>query len=476
MQGENGRSPVGVGIGVRALAVRWLPPLLLAAGGLYFVLRGPVRALAGMDGRDLTVFYTATRAWLAGRDPYDRAVLGDLARSAGISIEPSRSLNPPLAFPLLAPWAALPWDLAWPAWVAIEVALVSACLAAALALARLRPAEPRGWLLLAFGLSLAPFHTAISEGQLSIAVAALVLAAVLALERDRPVPAGIAVALAVALKPQMGLLFIAVLAVRGERRALVAAGVALATIAAVGAARLWLAGIDWSTTLVAALASSGFADPTNASTQRLNAQALFNVLVPRASGLLVEGMTLGLGLAVGLVVALALRGRRDHEATLLAWSAGAVMTLLIVYNRSYDAVLLLLPLAWVFTRSRAPAPTIVVGAVVVACAVFFVPGAAAMADLRLPENLRWVGGTPWWGLLRVHQVLALLVVLTGITIAAIRLPVRDAVTARVSRPPRLGTTGTPRVPLHASAPHLDTPDSSEPDRTAVPPVRSPAPR
>src|SRR5690349_14962632 len=356
---------------VRERAGRWLPALLLAAGAAYFVMRGPVRALAGMDGRDLTVFYTATRAWLQGFDPYDHAVLADVAGAAGIVTEPSRSLNPPTTFPLLAPWAALPWPLAQPVWTALEVVLVGVCLVTAMKLAGLRAGEPRAWLFLGFGLALAPFHTAISEGQLSIAVAALVLSGLLAIGRDRPIPAGVAVALAVALKPQMGLVFLGLLLVRAHHRALSAALVTLCIVAGVGAARLWLAGVDWLATLLQGLAASHFADPTTPSTQRLNLQALLNVILPGQDGVLIQAATLALGLLVGSAAAVALRRRHDREADLLAWSTAAVLTLLMVYNRSYDAVLLLLAVAWVFTRAR-PASPVTAAAIVIGCAAFLV--------------------------------------------------------------------------------------------------------
>ena len=197
----------------------------------------------------------------------------------------------------------------------------------------------------------------------------------------------------------------------------------LAVIAAIAVARSWLAGVQWLPTLVANLAASPSTNPTGPTTQRLNLQALLGLALPGQDWLVIEGLTLGVGLVAGALVALALRHRRDREANLLVWSAASVLTLLMVYNRSYDAVLLVLPLAWVFAPLRPHALRWVAATIAVACAVFLVPGAAVMAGIRLPADLRWVGTTPWWSLLRVHQIIALLVVLAALTVAAVRHPV-----------------------------------------------------
>jgi hypothetical protein len=396
-------------------ALTWGLLALLAAAGLYFAYRGPYRALAGMDGRDLTVFYTATRAWIDGTDPYDRDVLAGIATQAGIRIEPTWSLNPPTTFVILTPLAILPWPVAETASVVTNVLLAAACVAMAMSLAGLSLRQPRGVLFAALAVGLAPFHTAISEGQLTIAATALILAALLAEERDRPVTAGVCIALAAGLKPQVGLIFLLLLLLRGQWRALGAAAATLGAIAAIGIARLDAHGVDWAPTLLANLTDSGLGDATVATTQRLNLQALLNVLVA-GNGPLINLLTLGFAVASTAVLFVALRKRTDREADLLLYAGCAVITLLSVYNRSYGATLLLLPLAWACSplRPRVLAPAAIV--VVVATAVFLVPGAAALARSHAPGVVGWL--QPWWPFVQLHQVLALLAILGCLLLAA----------------------------------------------------------
>jgi hypothetical protein len=93
-----------------------------------------------------------------------------------------------------------------------------------------------------------------------------------------------------------------------------------------------------------------------------------------------------------------------------------VITLLMVYNRSYGATLLILPLAWAFAlyRPRSLQPEAL--AVAAATAVFIVPGAAALARVHPPDALIWLA--PWWPFLQLHQILALVVILVAILAVA----------------------------------------------------------
>jgi hypothetical protein len=159
-------------------------------------------------------------------------------------------------------------------------------------------------------------------------------------------------------------------------------------------------------------------DPTQATTQRLNLQALLNVVLPGQGPVVIDGVTYSVGVAALAILFLALRRRTDLEADLLLFAGCAVVTLLMVYNRSYGATLLVLPLGWAFASFR-PRPLWLV-AVVISCAtaVFVVPGAAALAQLALPPDLQWVSETTWWRLLQVHQIVALLTILGCLLVAA----------------------------------------------------------
>ena len=401
----------------------WWSGLLLAAmAALYFVYRGPYRALGGIGEKDLNVFYAASRAWMQGTNPYDAGNLSSVFATSGFNIVPDVSLNPPTTFVLLAPWAALPWPLATTLSIALNVLLSIVSIAIVMSVAELRLEEPRGILFLAFGVALAPFHTTIASGQLTIAATALIVASLWGEVHERPILSGIAIALAVCLKPQVGAIFVLAALVRARWRTVISCVLTLAAVAGVAVARLALAGVDWLPTLVSNLAQSmqgGDNDPTAPNAYNMiNLQPLLHVILPGQSQLAVTVLTVAVGTVAGAVLALSLWRRTDREGLLLLYSGCAVLTLLVVYNRIYSATLLILPVAWVFASLRPAASRNTAIVIVVAASAFLAPGAAALGSLTFPTGLQWIGTSPWWRYLLLHQIPALVVILLGVLMAA----------------------------------------------------------
>ena len=397
----------------------WVPLGLLVLSCLYFLYRGPYRAWDGFDGRDLSVFYTASRAWLDGASPYDPQTLRGVSVGTAVGLEAVPSLNPPTTFALLAPLAVLPWPDAERVALAVNFALVVACLVMVMSLADLRLREPRGLLFAAFVIALAPFHTAIALGQLTIAATALIVAALWGTEHDHPVLSGLCIALAVAMKPQMGLVFLLLFLLRRQWTALFSAITVLGGIAAVAVVRLAIAGVDWLPTLASNLSRSGVNDPAVPTAYlRVNLQGLASHILPGLSATAIDALVYGFGAAALALLFAALRHRVDREATLLLYAACSIATLVMFYNRIYSATLLILPVAWAFAPFRPRRLRAVALLVAGAAAVFVVPGAAALAHLPFPDGLRWVAHTSWWPYLLLHQSVALLVILAGLLVAA----------------------------------------------------------
>jgi len=411
-------------------AIWWLLVGLVALSCAYFLYRGPYRAW--QHTVDLNTFYSASQAWLNGSNPYDTLNLSNLFRQAGGVIDPAVSLNPPLTFVLMAPLAMLPWPVAEAAWTILNLLLVAVCLWMVMAVARVSIREPRGLLFLSFAIALAPFHTSISQGQLTIPVTALVVASLWGQIHNRPVLSGICIALAVALKPQMGLLFLLLLLFRLQWKALLCGMSALAVITAVAVGRLAIAGVDWLPTLQSNLThfiQGGTGDPTAASAYLMvNLQVLLHLLLADQTQMTLNFVTYAGVAAAGAVLLLALRHRDDQEAHILLYAGCAVLTLLVVYNRIYSATLLILPLAWAFSPLRPPRSLAAATIVAAAIAVFLIPGAAALASLPLPPDLQSISDTLWWRHLLVHEVYALVIILVGLLLGA---RYRDAAPARL---------------------------------------------
>ena len=88
---------------------------LLVLASIYFVWRGPLRVRE--RSKDFQTFYSATRAWFQGSNPYDRENLKSvLIAAGGPSVKVLPALNPPPTFPLLLPLALPRWQAAQILW------------------------------------------------------------------------------------------------------------------------------------------------------------------------------------------------------------------------------------------------------------------------------------------------------------------------------------------------------------------------
>ena len=388
----------------------------------YFFVRGPYRAWRGTI--DLHVFYSASRAWLLGRNPYDSRDLDAVFRDAGGTRVRDLSLNPPVTFVLLAPLAAVPWPVAEKAWTVLNVLLTGACLWALASHLGFRRGETRTALFVAFALALAPFHTAISQGQLTVAVTALVVFAFGAELGGREVLAGVCLGLATALKPQMALLFVLLHLCRRRWRSLAGAASTLAALGAIALGRMALAGVPWLPSWrerLSTFTEGGTGDPTTANPGRqlmINLHVVLHELTDNR--LAVNLIVLAFVVVAGGAVLRASRTRRDSASELLACSMAAVLSLVGFYNRLYSATLLVLPLAWcLLAMADRPLrkPAILVAWALVP---FVVPGAAIMNVLARDGPMRSLAANPWWQAATFHQVYALLVVAGALWWAAWR--------------------------------------------------------
>src|SRR5262245_31643664 len=165
-------------------AVCWL---LLLAAAAEFVWRG---ALRQVEVDDFAAPYASARAWVAGRDPYDRDGLLPLLEEAG-----GRNLTPPVNPPgtllLLSPLTQLAFPVARQVWLVLATSLVGVAAAALLSLARLSWRSPAGLTLITALLALAPCHTGLANRQLTIPAAGLMVLSTWQICRGCPCGGGV---------------------------------------------------------------------------------------------------------------------------------------------------------------------------------------------------------------------------------------------------------------------------------------------
>jgi hypothetical protein len=359
--------------------------LLLAAG--WFVVHGLARVHYG-GSSDIRTIYASTRAWLKGQDPYDYERLEQVLRDAGYDALPESAEHPhawpsprwqPVVYPpttlvLLAPLGWLTYRQVVVAWAALNLVLTGSLIAVLIRVAGLnwtRHDRLYVGLLGAWLLALGPLHSSLELGQLTILVTLLIVwGAALACDR-RDLGAGVLAALAVGLKPQLGVILVLYLLLRFRWRALAAAAVLLAALLAVGHGQMALHGVDWWPAWRANLyhfSHGGGGDPLYLFHAGVNPLLdstgnpvrfqLYSLPYPLHELLGTQATRIGVQLAVlaaaGLLVALAAvraRGRgTDPERELLLLSILSLAVVLSSSHRFYDLTVLALPMAWVIRR------------------------------------------------------------------------------------------------------------------------------
>lgn len=436
---------------VRQWKINWkvLLGLLVLLAGAEFLYRGPLRFAHNSDFNDFISPYIQTRAWLGGVDPYSPANLvrlwpagaqrfdflsKDLANGTLVLNRGIPTAYPPTAFVLLTPVAVLPWPVAHYLWLAILLACFVATVLSVRALADLPWGEPRTYLYFALALALAPFHTAFAAGSIVIVAVAVSVCAISAAARQQIVLAGILLAVAIGLKPQIGLPFLLYYLLRRRWRITAIACAALAAFFAIAVVRLAANAAPWFANYLGdnrvLFASGSLGDFTEHGPLRFGLINL-QVVTYAISGNRDFANLLALPIAGIMSLAwLYLLFRRPNQSkTLLHLSTIAVLSLLPVYHRLYDASLLILPLAWCLTALAGRSARLAKIALVL-IAIFLVPGGSALQSLQQSGHFATVQHMWWWNaIVMPHQVWALFL-LGLILLQAMRVDENATLTSR----------------------------------------------
>jgi hypothetical protein len=416
---------------------------LLVLASTEFMLRGPVRFARARDFNDFISPYIQTRLLLTGMDPYgptnlvafwptDAVPFAFLKRDlADGSLVLKRGI--PTAYPLtswvvLAPIAWLPWHVAYRIWLVVTVLAFGLAAWSLITLLGFRWHEMRTYLFLALALALAPVHTGLAAGSIVIVVVGLCAIAVLAADREWNITSGVLIGIAVALKPQIGLPFLAYYLIRRRWSIATTAVALLAVLASIAIFQLMESHTPWiesyrynSRTLFAHGSLGDFTESNPIRFSLVNLQVLLYTFLPdRAWANSLAILTVGL---LGLLWLL-LAGRcADTRNELLALGALTVLSLLPVYHRLYDATLLIFPLAW----SVAEFHKDLARKILLLLLVFLVPGGSALEQLQNTNRLVTLQHSTWWTrIVMPHQVWALLfltvLLLAGMRACAANLP------------------------------------------------------
>ncbi len=351
------------------LALRSLLVTICILAAFKFAVRlMPVTHLT--SGQDLKVNYLSSRAWTRGLDPYDQAVVTRIWIDGGGTPETAPdpaitpAVYPPTALVLLSPLAMASWSLASVMWCGLNMAALAILLVCVHRLAGIRWLEARSLCLIAGTLALEPVSNTVWLGQTSILVSALAAASIVYGLNDRRVASGVLEGLGIAVKPQLALTFLAPFVLARRWKICAAAALTIIALAWIALSRFtapaqclasWLANLHFAfdpgrendpTLLVETARQMG----KNWARSPIDVMEFVNLQYPLGTfidnRLLVGALTWSITLVLAVPTLRSLVHCPSDITLLHCVSLLAVLDLLFFYHRSYDAVVLVFPMAW----------------------------------------------------------------------------------------------------------------------------------
>jgi hypothetical protein len=391
---------------------------LLLMVGAEFVVRGPVRYLHPTNWNDLAQYYATSRIWLRGQNfanPENFAALWRTEVGESLSAGTARMhiAPPPGALVLFAPIAALPWPAAKVVWLGLLLASFGLTVWSLIRTAGLDRRQPRALAFIAGCLALAPFHTGIASANQTIFVVGCCAGGIWAAGVEADVLAGLLFGVACSLKPHIAAFVVLYYFLRRRWR-LVATAVGVTIILAfIAVAWMQFANVTWFPDYVNNIkfgaARNRIDDFSAANPIRfmlINLQVPYYSFTHSATSANLLALGSGACLIAGWMILL-LRQRTQH-CELLALGTIAVIGLLPLYHRLYDASLLAITLCWCLSaRNNLKS---VSNAALLLMAPFLVPGAALLQQAartgQIPDT--WTHSWWWDRLLMPHQTWLLL--------------------------------------------------------------------
>jgi hypothetical protein len=326
----------------------------------------------------------------------------------------------------MAPIGALPWPAAKIAWLIVLLAAFAVTVWSLIMTAGFRLGEPRTIAFIAACLALAPFHTGIAAENQTILVVGLCALGIWAASRDRDISAGLLFGAACSLKPHIGS-FLVLYYLINRRWRLFATAIGLtAALALIAIGWMEISGVVWRAdylhNIKVLTAQNRIDDFTAENPIRfllINLQVPFYSFTQQARSANILAMSMGAVLICVWMYFVLRRGARGSE--LLALAAIAVIGLMPIYHRLYDASLLTIPLCWCLTPPAGRLKNVATAALILILP-FAIPGPAILQQMaqhhRVPDS--WTRAWWWDRVLMPHEswlLLALsLVLLYGLAL------------------------------------------------------------
>jgi hypothetical protein len=402
---------------------RWLHLLLGSIALLMladFVFRGIVPAFEG-NKNDFSEVYVGAWMWRHGQNFYDAPLahtVGDRIANTKVNIV---LIYPATALVLIAPFTFLPWIWANVLWLILGLAGIAATIVLLIRLAGLRLSDDRALELGTFVLAFDPLHQAFHLGNVALFAVPLCFLGVYLAENGSEFSCGLALGLATAFKPQLGIWVLGFYLLQFRKRVFLgalapAAGLALAFVRYPVPCHALIE--SYRSNLHYWFAPGrlyGFTEGALAFHVN-NTQVIFYQLLHRVSAANLAAYLLFL---CGLVVwgAIVFRAHFQRPAPLAVASLLA-LSFLALYHSVSDVTVLTIALCWALGEQEQSMNRTKI-ATCVLFLLLMLPGHSALMRLS-PHIGSWITESWWWRLLVARYFVWLLLGLNAVLLFALR--------------------------------------------------------
>lgn len=358
-----------------------------------FLIRVPNRTLS--FSQDFKIIYVASKTWVTGQNPYDNLILQNVWVASGEPIEtavPTSSISvyPITTLIVISPLTYFKWNVAKFIWFGLNIILFL-CLSY-----RLMKMTSYIWpdthllLIIPAFLSLTFIQQSFVQGQPVIIVIALIVYSIHFLKNNNYFLSALTLSISLCLKPQLSFLFFIYYFVNREFKVITICIILCAGILFLPFIRMGFSDFSWVSSYLDAIQWSvqeGHTnDPSMANPGRhtlINMQYfLLNIIKAKnIVNLIVYAIWL-----IELLLVLKLRKNSGYPFdVLLDISAIAIISLLPMYHRNYDASLLLIVVTFCFEALRTTY-AIYGKIILIMMTIFVIPGPSILKYLESHYN------------------------------------------------------------------------------------------
>jgi hypothetical protein len=401
------------------LSIRLILILFLVVLSIEFIIRGPLRAID--NSYDYTGPYTSAKAWINGQNPYDVSANLKAIQQDDPSVNTiTRTAYPPSAFPVISPFTFFDWNTSKLIWMTVSLSLIFISIKLLMDYSNLSINDTNGLLFLLLTIGYAPLHTGVSLGQPAVPAIALAIISLCIMNSGYRYLIPVLLGISIALKPQIGLPFLVFIFIKRQWITAFLTIAVFGSLFFVGSYQLDRVVDDWFGEWVHVINTMKGRDIGIDSSDRYGRLQLHVLLYTFINDTKTVSIMTFLILTVPGLVWLHYVNK-NHSSTewkqpdninLIAITPLVIISLLVVYHRPYDAILLYIPIAWVLSQLKRHDGYYWI--LIISFCIFLVPGATILSVINEKGYIPEVLNTSflWHFIIMPHPTWILIIILS----------------------------------------------------------------